>query len=104
MKTASQLIVPWLRANLGPACLAPLTTTDFKALRAAVEILELYAYDRNPAVLEAFRLVVLRMQESSRQFAYHAIAHVLDWSERPKVWEAAGLPPLTDIRRCKHES
>lgn len=87
-------LLAWLRANLGRAALAPLTGTDGKALAAAVHIVELYAYDSDPSVLVAFRVVVVRMQPSTRHLAYHAIAHVLDWPDRDRIWALAGLLPM----------
>ena len=54
----SVTIFPWLRANLGSHCLAPLTGTDRRALRAAVQIIELYSYAPAPSVLEAFGQIV----------------------------------------------
>lgn len=94
----------WLRGNLGPRCLAPLTSTDTRALTAAVAIVDLYSYDiyGDEDGLAAFRTVVLRMQPSTRHFAYHAIAMVLDWHDRNKLWNLAGLPPM-QVGRCKHE-
>jgi hypothetical protein len=101
-KPASVTIRPWLNINLGPRCLAPLTGTDSRALRAAVEIIELYSYDRHLSLIHAFGAVVSRMQPQCREFAYHGIAHVMDWSDRPKIWAAAGLPPII-ASRCSHE-
>ena len=63
-KQPCQTLPEWLRSNLGPRCLAPLTGTDSKALAAAVQIVELYAYQSRAEVLEAFGLVVMQMQES----------------------------------------
>lgn len=93
----------WLKGNLGPQCLAPCTGTDFKALSAAVAIVDLYLYDFDGYGLEAFRSVVLKMQPSTRHLAYHAIAMVMDWSDRAKLWKAAGLP-LQEFGKCKAES
>lgn len=94
----------WLRANLGPRCLTPLTSTDCRALNAAAAIVELYAYDiyNDEGALLAFRTVVLRMQPSTRSFAYHAIAKVMDWDDRARVWHLAKLPAVSAVR-CKHE-
>lgn len=95
-------ITDWLRENLGPTSTAPLTGTDHRALAAAVAIMHLYSYHARPQVLEAFGRVVACMQHSTRHLAYHAIAYVMDWSDRARVWEAAGLP-LVNVGRCKHE-
>lgn len=86
-------VLDWLEANLGGQALAPLTGTDTKALRAAVQIMELYGYDRAPILCEAFGMVVCRMQSRTMWLAFHAIAHPLDWSDRAQVWRAASLPP-----------
>ncbi len=87
-------IAKWLRENLGPRCLAPLTGTDSRALDAAVQIIELWAYDRDHHLEVAFGLVVARMQPKCRELAYHAIAHVVEWSDRARIWDAAGLEPF----------
>lgn len=92
----------WLTRNLGRGALAPLTGTDWKALDAAVHIIELYSYAGDRYLLEAFRLVVHAMQPSTRELAYHAIAHVLDWSDREVIWALAGLPALS-VRICAGE-
>lgn len=92
----------WLRDNLGPRCLAPLTTTDSRALLASVAIIELYAYDRDDSLLGAFRSVVMRMQPSTWDLAFHAIASVMDWEDRGRIWVAAELPGGI-FGRCKFE-
>jgi hypothetical protein len=99
---ACETVFPWLRANLGKHCLAPLTGTDRKALEAAVQIISLYAYAEAPSVIEAFGIVVRRMQPSTQELAYHAIAHVTDWSYRSRIWVAAGLPEFAPAR-CVYE-
>lgn len=98
-----QTLLPWLRANLGKRCLAALTSTDARALAAAVQIIELYAFDGSPTLLVAFRSVVERMQPHCQQFAYHAIAHVLDWHDRSRLWIAAGLPVIK-VQTCRYDS
>lgn len=102
-KLPAQTLFPWLKDNLGKTCLAPLTGTDARALRAAVMLIDLYSVDGNPTVLAAFATTVRRMQTKTQHLAYHAIAHVLDWSDRFKLWNAAGLP-LESIRgTCAYE-
>jgi hypothetical protein len=65
---------------------------------AAVQIFELYCYCEDKALLEAFGTVVRQMQSRIRYFAYHAIAHVRNWEDRPVIWAQAGLemvhPPM----------
>lgn len=90
-KPKSVTVGPWLKANLGKTCLAPLTGTDYRALQAAVQIIELYAYDPDSSLLVAFAQVVGRMQEKTRSLAFHAIAHVMDWSDRWRLWRMAGF-------------
>lgn len=102
-KPAAVTIYPWLRANLGPRALAPLTGCDARALQAAVQIIELYSYDHDDEVLQAFALVVGRMQDSTQELAYHAIAHILNWSDRYAIWHVAGLPPFENPRTCSFE-
>lgn len=96
-------VLDWLRANLGGRALAPLTGCDTRALRAAVQIIEHYAYDGHPAVLNAFAEIVRRMQPKTRELAYHAIAHALDWSDRARVWAAAGLASFQPQLKCSFE-
>lgn len=86
----------WLVANLGKEALAPLTGTDARALAAAVHIVELYSYDRQPRVAQAFGLVVSRMQEKTRYLAFHSIAKVMEWDTRFELWTLANLPALPD--------
>lgn len=93
----------WLKLNLGRHALAPLTGTDMKALDAAVHIVHLYAYTGDREVLDAFRIVVERMQPSTRELAFHAIAYLRDWPDRPIMWAAAGLPLPAAVRRCAGE-
>lgn len=95
-------IIDWLGFNMGST--GALTGTDHRALKAAVAILELYAYDGDESLLgNAFGAVVRRMQPTTREFAYHAIAAVLDWNDRAKLWEKAGLTPILKPMRCKAE-
>ena len=101
-KPVCETVFPWLRANLGKNCLGALTGTDRKALEAAAQIISLYSYDEAPSVIEAFGIVVRRMQPSTQQLAYHAIAHVTDWSYRSRIWIAAGLPEFAPVR-CAFE-
>jgi len=95
--------LPWLKANLGKNCLAPMTGTDSRALAAAVQTVELYAYHEDAGILEAFGRLVKCMQPSTRELAFHAIAHVLDWPDRRRVWMEADLPEFQP-RRCAFES
>lgn len=95
----------WLRDNLGP-CLGGLTGQDWPALRAAVQIVELWVssdHEGRRGAAQAFRCVVLCMQPNLRWLAYHAIAHVGSWSHRDDLWNAAGLPVLQHVPRCKFE-
>lgn len=100
-KTHAQTIFPWLKANLGPRALAPLTHTDADALKAAVEIVNLWSGCREDEVAKAFGLVVGQMQPHSQQFAFHAIAHVMDWSTRAELWQLAGLDMAIKVSVCK---
>lgn len=91
-KPACTTIRNWLKANLGKRCLAPITGTDDKALNAAVQVAVLWTYcDDRAAVAKAFGVCVNAMQPSTRYLAYHAIAHVSDWSFRAELWNAAEL-------------
>lgn len=102
-KPPSVTIVSWLQSNLGKKCLAGQTGTDQKALLAAVQIIELYSYERDERVIEAFARVVSMMQEKQRFLAYHAIAHVMEWSDRAAIWNAADLEIPRFWPRCEFE-
>lgn len=93
-KPASQTLLPWLRLNLPKGSLAALTSADAAALQAAVQLVALYAVTCNRQLMQGFHVVVMEMQPSTRYMAYHAIAHVLDWSDRERLWSLAGLPSL----------
>ena len=103
VKPSSVTVGPWLKANLGKKCLAGCTGTDWKALLAAVQIIELYSYERNPAILTAFGAIVQMMQPKQYFLAFHAIAHVMDWSDRASVWGRAGLPLDLRVPACQFE-
>ena len=100
-KTPASTIARWLRDN--GMLLGGLTGTDFAALKAAVEIINLYSFDKQTNTVLAFGDVVRRMQPQLRYLAYHAIAHVGDWDWRERLWTEAGLDPLTSIPPCKFE-
>lgn len=89
MKQPAETVLDWLRSNLGSAALGPLTGSDTRALRAAVQIIEQFAYDRDPSLLAAFRCVVGRMLPHNQELAFHAIAHVLNWDDRIEIWSVA---------------
>jgi hypothetical protein len=102
-KPLCQSVRTWLRENLGKHALAPLTSADFLALDAAIHIAEMEAYHRGSKPLaEAFGNVVRTMQKSCYRFAYHAIAHVQEWNDRGRLWNAAGLPDCNP-GLCDHE-
>lgn len=94
---------PWLKANLGKYCLAPLTSTDSRALDAAVHIVELWNFSDNADLPGAFGAVVRSMQDNTKELAFHAIAHVCDWHTRQQLWNLAGLPALGRRHMCVHE-
>ncbi len=92
----------WLKNNLGPRCLAPLTSHDAAALLAAVQIADLWARgdcEHRRASAQAFALCVRQMQESVWHLAFHSVAHVADWGHRAELWAEAGLPPIS-VPRC----
>lgn len=98
----SETIFGWLRANLGNDCLGVMTAFDRSALSAAVQIMDSYTLSRHPSLISAFGAVVRRMQPSAWALAYHAIAHVGNWSDRPRIWAEAGLPQVA-FGRCRFE-
>lgn len=93
----------WLKANLGQKALGALTTTDSKALTAAHAIINLYSSVGDRRVLDAFMIAVNEMQPHTRYLAYHAIAEVLNWEDRPRLLTAAGLEPIDSPGRCNYE-
>ncbi len=93
-KPACEKLYPWLRSNLGKRCLGVLTGTDARALAAAVHIVELYSYCGEQSVAQAFGAVVLQMQPQARYLAYHSIAMIMNWEDRPTLWIAANLPEI----------
>jgi hypothetical protein len=102
-KPVCQTLRPWLRANLGKTCMSGLTGTDWRALAAAVHVVELYSYATSDHAARAFGDCVRQMQRSQRRLAYHAIAHVMDWSDRETLWMRAGLEPIPEAGRCEWE-
>lgn len=105
-KPVCETVGPWLKANLGPHCLGCLTGGSSRALAAAVQIIGAYSYcdqEAEPHLLSAFRSVVMTMPPDQRELAYHSIAHVLNWSDRERLWARAQLPPLESVSVCKFE-
>lgn len=103
-KSKADTLFAWLKANLGPKCLAPLTGQDAAALKAAVMVVELSCYsDDEQSCYTAFALLVLQMQPHCRELAFHAIAHSREWQTRGVFWMRAGLAELENVRRCAFE-
>lgn len=105
-KPVAQTIRLWLCENLGRRSLGAMTTADWAALMAAVQIVELWQYaDEDPAreLPNAFGAVVRCMQPSTAEFAFHAIAHVADWHTREEFWNLAGLPAIARRMVCAFE-
>jgi hypothetical protein len=91
MKTQKE-IIKWLQNNLGKRATAGLTSTDTVALVTATNLSNLISYESAPPELfEAYRSIVLQMQNRNQQLAYHAIACELDWSHREMIWQKSGL-------------
>lgn len=86
-KNPSQTVFAFLKGNLGKRCLAPLTTTDAKALLASVMIVDLWTTGRDNAAIAAWHHVVGKMQETTRHLAFHAVAHVSNWEDRWRFWD-----------------
>lgn len=102
-KPVCKSLRPWLQANLGKSFMAGFTSTDAKALDAAIHIVELYSVNPSDEVAKAFGLVVSCMQPHMQQYAFHAIAHSMDWSHRFELFIRAGLPIPTPRRVCLFE-
>lgn len=102
MKTQSELF-KWLKANLGPKCLAPLTSHDVEALLAASAIVPMISWEGAPdALFDAFAACVNEMQPHCRYLAFHAIAAELDWGHRAMIWGRCRLS-FDDVRGvCVH--
>ena len=73
----------WLDAN--GHSLAPLTGTSTKTLKAVAHLWQLYAYTREPAVIEAVRLLVPSLGNCAG-LARELIAWAMDWDDREKLW------------------
>lgn len=101
-KPLSQTLNEWLKANLGPRCLAGLTPQDSTALAASIQIVSLYMHTGSTDLLAAFATVVRKMQPCCWQLTYHGIAHLMNWDDRGHLWAAAGLPPIR-VTLCKYE-
>lgn len=106
-KPYAATIGPWLTANLGKGWSAPLTGQDWPALKAVVEIVNAWTssdYEGREQCVAAFRAMVLTMQPGCRYLAFHAVAHVADWSHRWELWNAAGLDESLVVgkRGCKY--
>lgn len=102
----AQTVFKWLKDN--GHNLAALTSTDCRALQAAVQIAALwspYDHDGGKAIAAAWGACVREMQPHCQQFAFHAVAHVANWNDRFKLWRAAGFaePMPSPCYRCKHE-
>ena len=102
-KPACETVIPWLKANLGKNCLAPLTSTDYGALRAAVQCAELWVATGSGGAAKAFFWTVTLMQSKVRHLAYHAVAHCGEWTDRSRLWAAADLSPLEKPGVCACE-
>lgn len=102
-KPKCQTVLPWLKANLGPRCLNGLTSTDFAALQAAVQIAELWVFTGCETLPPAFGAVVRQMQEKERELAFHSVAHCGEWEDRWVMWNGAGLDVPENLRRCAYE-
>lgn len=85
-------VMKWLRLNIGRAPLAALTGTDTRALGAAIHIIELYVRSGDDDLLDALRVVVLKMQPKCYHIVYHVPAYFQEWETRDRVWVHAGLP------------
>ena len=73
----------------GARVLAPLTGQDSSALAAFVHVIELYARSDargRVAALRAAAALLFAPQEKTWPLFKEAIAHVLDWSDRARLW------------------
>lgn len=104
-KQISETVFDWLAEN-GFTRLGGMTGQDYPALKAAAHVIELWSCaDSNGRryAAAAFGAIVRTIQPQYRCLAYHAIAHVCDWSDRDQLWVAAGLEPLSNPGVCSWE-
>jgi hypothetical protein len=104
-QTYSQTILKWLRQN--GIKLGALTSTDTRALYAAVHIADCWIcgdLHGKPLAAAAFRNTVLQMQKHTQFMAFHAIAHVGEWCHRWELWHEAELPKevLEHVPECSY--
>jgi hypothetical protein len=79
-------------SKLFRGCLGALTGTDVRALNAFVACLQLHYYADHPdRALDAARLALGEMQESTRWIARELIPFVLDWDDRERLWSRLAL-------------
>ena len=102
-KPPAATIFTWLKNN--DIRLGGLTDHDAAALQAAAQVAELWIrgdYENRPRSAVAFANCVSQMQPKVRYMAFHAIAHVGDWSHRWELWREAGLPEyvLQHVPEC----
>jgi hypothetical protein len=87
LKPACVGLLAFLRAH--KCNLGELTGQDNRALAAIVHCWELYACsdeDGQRGALEAVRALLPAMQPKTRYLAREAIAYVLDWPDRERLW------------------
>ncbi len=77
--------------------LAALTGTDVRVLDAFVACLVLYANGDRRRSLDAMRVLLPIMQDSTRWIAKELIPFVLEWHDRDRLW-AIVCPRLEAVR------
>lgn len=103
-KPAAATVLSWLKGNgIG---LGALTSHDTACLLAAVQIAAVWIRgdsDSKDSASAAFKNIVEQMQPRTRFMAFHAIAHVGEWSHRWALWMDAGLlaHDLQNVPECK---
>lgn len=91
MKSQNE-ILRWLNANR-KRCTGGLTSQDVQALVTCVNMSNLVSWSgADDELFDAFRIVAMRMQDSTRWLLFNAIAMELDWGHRAMIWSRAGLP------------
>lgn len=108
MKTQpAATLLKWLKDNGHK--LGALTSGDVDALLASVQLVTVWARgagEHDEQIAKTWGVLVSMMQPQCRQWAFHGVAHVLDWNDRYVMWaEAFGdeAPLPSPCYRCTYE-
>lgn len=88
-------ISAWMSANYGDGILAPLTGTDWRAMRALVYAWDLWLYVQSPAAFRAAVDLLRCMQRTTRDLGVSIIPMIGDWSH--EIHMRSMLRPVLDL-------